>query len=110
MVTFTADLGQGEELEPARKKVGCYGCSDYTVLYSLHGEGWVALVRGGGSRPQEGGLHLLHWLALLEATGVKELLCHWQPAHALASRRPPWLQPPAPPAGRIRCCRLRRRV
>ena len=77
VVTFTADLGQGEELEPARKKVGC-PCSCFTDQRS---EGLVALLRGACAGPQEGGLRLRHWLVLLEAAGVTALLRQRQPPH-----------------------------
>jgi argininosuccinate synthase len=35
VITFTADLGQGEELEPARAKVGGCGCISLSASQSL---------------------------------------------------------------------------
>ena len=32
VVTFTADLGQGEELEPARKKAEMFGIKDIRIV------------------------------------------------------------------------------
>ncbi len=32
IVTFTADLGQGEELEPARKKAEMFGIKDIRIV------------------------------------------------------------------------------
>ena len=38
VVTFTADLGQGEELEPARKKAEMFGVKEIVSYLSKLGE------------------------------------------------------------------------
>ena len=50
VVTFTADLGQGEELEPARKKAEMLGikqiyvCPDLNYAAAVHADRWIPVL------------------------------------------------------------------